>query len=403
MDRKTLADVDVRGKTVLLRADFNVPIAEGGPEAIASYDQRLRVTIPTIRYLIDRDCKVVLCSHLGRPKGKVVEELRMAPIAGRLSKLLSRPVEALCDCIGPEVEESVSQMQAGELVLLENLRFYPGEENNDPEFARALASLAEVFVLDAFGSAHRAHASIVGPPRYLPSAAGLLLQREVEIIGKALESPTRPLATVLGGAKASDKIKLLENLLNRTDALFIGGGMAATFLKAQGKPVGASLIEGDLIEYAGDLIARARDRSVALYLPRDVMIASEFSDNPSQISSVDVDHIPDRYHIMDIGPLTLEGFSARLSPCKTVIWNGPMGVFEYDKFAKGTTGLAKVLASLDATTIIGGGSTAEAVESLGLSDQMTHVSSGGGAMLEFLEGKELPGIAALPLKTPSAH
>ena len=403
MDRKTLQDVDVRGKTVLLRADFNVPIAEGGPEAIASYDQRLRVTIPTIRYLIGRDCKVVLCSHLGRPKGEVVEELRMAPIAGRLSELLSRPVEALCDCIGPEVEERVSQMQAGELVLLENLRFYPGEENNDPEFARALASLAEVFVLDAFGSAHRAHASIVGPPRYLPSAAGLLLQREVEIIGKALESPTRPLATVLGGAKASDKIKLLENLLNRTDALFIGGGMAATFLKAQGKPVGASLMEEDLIEYAGDLIARARDRSVALYLPRDVMIASEFSDNPSQISCVDVDHVPDRYHIMDIGPLTLEGFSAHLSICKTVIWNGPMGVFEYDKFAKGTTGLAKVLASLDATTIIGGGSTAEAVESLGLSDQMTHVSSGGGAMLEFLEGRELPGIAALPLKTPSAH
>lgn len=403
MDRKTLQDVDVRGKTVLLRADFNVPIAEGGPEAIASYDQRLRVTIPTIRYLIGRDCKVVLCSHLGRPKGEVVEELRMAPIAGRLSELLSRPVEALRDCIGPEVEERVSQMQAGELVLLENLRFYPGEENNDPEFARALASLAEVFVLDAFGSAHRAHASIVGPPRYLPSAAGLLLQREVEIIGKTLESPTRPLATVLGGAKVSDKIKLLESLLNRTDALFIGGGMAATFLKAQGKPVGASLIEEDLIEYAGDLIARARDRSVALYLPRDVIVASEFSDNPSQISSVDVDHVPDRYHIMDIGPLTLEGFSAHLSPCKTVIWNGPMGVFEYDKFAMGTTGLAKVLASLDATTIIGGGSTAEAVESLGLSDQMTHVSSGGGAMLEFLEGKELPGIAALPLKTPSAH
>ena len=404
MDKRTLNDVDLRGKTVLLRADFNVPIEEEGVEAIATYDHRLRVTLPTINYLLERNCRVILCSHLGRPKGKVVEELRMAPIADRLSTLLGRPVQALPDCIGSKVERAVSRMEAGDVALLENLRFYPGEEGNDPEFARALASLAEVFVLDAFAAAHRAHASIVGVPRHLPSVAGLLLQREVEVIGGALESPNRPLAALLGGAKTGDKIRILENLLGKVDALFIGGGMAATFLKARGRSVGASPVEDELIGFAADLMALAQQRGVAFHLPKDVVVASEFSATPSKVSTVDVANIPDGFIIMDIGPGTVQHFSDQLSPCKTVIWNGPMGVFEYDPFSKGTRGIAEALASLDAVTIIGGGSTAEAVESLGLGQRMAHVSTGGGAMLEFLEGKELPGIAALPSKvTSTAH
>ena len=403
MDRRTLNDVDLGGKTVLLRADFNVPIEEEG-EALAIHDHRLRVTLPTINYLLERNCKVILCSHLGRPRGEVVEGLRMAPIAGRLSALLSRPVQALPDCIGPGVKRAVSRMEAGDVVLLENLRFYPGEEGNDPGFARDLASLAEVFVLDAFAAAHRAHASIVGVPHHLPSVAGLLLQQEVEVIGGALESPNRPLAALLGGAKTGDKIRILENLLGKVDVLFIGGGMAATFLKARGKSVGASLVEDELIEFAADLMARARERGVAFHLSKDVVVASEFSATPSKIRTVDVAHIPNGFVAMDIGPGTVQRFSDQLSSCKTVIWNGPMGVFEYAPFSKGTRGIAETLASLDATTIVGGGSTAEAVKSLGLDHRIVHVSTGGGAMLEFLEGKELPGIAALPSKVAStAH
>ena len=400
MDKKTLDDLDVAGKTVLVRADFNVPIDTQDPVVTADHDHRLRATLPTLRYLIDRNCKLVICSHLGRPKGRIVESLRMAPIAQRLSQLLSQPVHALGDCIGPEVASRVSGMKPGETVLLENLRFHPGEEANDADFADALSSLADVFVLDAFGAAHRAHASIVGPQRRIPSAAGLLLQREVEVLSQTLESPLRPLATILGGAKVSDKLRLIENLVKRADALFIGGGMAATFLKAQGKQVGSSLVEDDLLEYAAALLAKS---PVPIHLPQDVVVSSQFSDNPAWVRDIGVDEIPEDAYIMDIGPLTARDFSTRLSSCKTIIWNGPMGVFEYLRFAAATKLIAQDLALLDATTIIGGGSTAEAIESLGLSHQMTHISSGGGAMIEFLEGRDLPGISALPSRIPLVH
>ena len=400
MDKKTLGDLDVAGKTVLVRADFNVPIGAEDPVVTADHDHRLRATLPTLRHLIDRNCKLVLCSHLGRPKGRVVESLRMAPIAKRLAHLLSQPVHALDDCIGPAVASRVSGMKPGETVLLENLRFQPGEEANDADFADALSSLADVFVLDAFGAAHRAHASIVGPPRRIPSAAGLLLQREVEVLSQALESPLRPLATILGGAKVSDKLRLIENLVKRADALFIGGGMAATFLKAQGKPVGSSLVEDNLLEYAAAMLEKS---PVPIHLPQDVIVASQFSDNPPWVRDIGVDEIPEDAYIMDIGPLTARDFSSRLSSCKTIIWNGPMGVFEYPRFAVATKLIAQDLALLDATTIIGGGSTAEAIESLDLSHQMTHVSSGGGAMIEFLEGRDLPGISALPSRMPLVH
>ncbi len=395
MNKRTLRDLEVSGRTVLVRADFNVPIEEGA-DRIGEYDHRLRVTVPTINYLLERNSKVVLCSHLGRPRGKVVETLRMRPIAQRLSTLLGRPVTALEDCVGPGVQTAVAGMGEGDVALLENLRFYAEEEKNDPAFARELAAPADLFVLDAFGAAHRAHASIVGVSAHLPSAAGLLLEREVDMIGGALDSPERPLAAVLGGAKVSDKIRILENLLGRVNALYIGGGMAATFLKAQGKGVGESLVEEELVDFAGDLMGRAGGDGVAFHLPVDVVVASEFAEAPREVRTVRVDQVPERYRILDIGPDTVAGFREGLGSSKTVIWNGPMGVFEFERFAAGTRGVAAAVAELDAVTIIGGGSTAEAVESLGLRAKMTHVSSGGGAMLEFLEGRELPGIAALP-------
>jgi phosphoglycerate kinase len=398
MDKKTLNDIDVSNKTVLVRADFNVPIEEEGVEAVAKYDHRLRVTMPTIQYLLDRRSKVVLCSHLGRPKGKVVEALRMAPVADQMGVLLGHPVKALRDCVGPEVQREVSTMKPGDIVMLENLRFNPGEEKNDPEFARALASLADVFVLDAFATAHRAHASIVGVPKHLPTVAGLVMQKEIEVIGKALESPDRPLAAILGGAKISDKLKILENLLGRVNSLFIGGGMAATFLLAQGKQVGDSLVESDMVSTVKVVMERAAKKGVKLHLPSDVVIASEFGPDPARVATVDVGQIPVGMRIMDIGPKTAQSYSDALSRCKTIIWNGPQGVFEYDKFAGGTKAIANTLADLKAVTIIGGGSTAEAVEALGLGHRMTHVSTGGGAMLEFLEGKVLPGVAAIPSK-----
>lgn len=397
MNKKTIRELDVSGKTVLVRADLNVPI-EGGLERISEYDHRLRIMVPTIEYLVDRGAKVVLCSHLGRPKGKIVEDLRMGPIAARLSILLSKNVVPLQDSIGPTVISKISKMKSGDVVLIENLRFYEGEEKNDPEFARSLSELAEVFVLDAFGAAHRAHASVVGVTSHLPSAAGLVLEREISVIGGALRSPERPLAAILGGAKISDKIKILDNLLNRVNALYIGGGMAATFLKAQGRNVGDSLVEDGLVGFASDQINRAAQSGVDLYLPVDAVVASEFGDSPNDIRTVRISEIPQGFMILDIGPDTLKLFQESLKASKTVIWNGPMGVFEFAKFAVGTKSIANVVANLDAVTIIGGGSTAEAVESLGLGVDMSHVSSGGGAMLEFLEGKDLPGIAALPEK-----
>ena len=397
MVKRALEDVEVEGKRVLVRVDFNVPI-EQGIETLASYDHRLRATLPTIQYLLERDSKIILCSHLGRPGGKVVEVLRMAPVADRLSFLLSRPVRHLQDCTGPEMEAAVGTMSAGDILMLENLRFHSGEEKNDPDFARALASLSDVFVMDAFAVAHRAHASTVGVPRYVPSVAGLLMQREIELIGKALESPTLPLAAILGGAKVSDKIMVLENLLGKIQALFIGGGMSNTFLKAMGYSVGASSVEEDRLEVASQLLQRARDNDIIVHLPQDVVISEEFSADPKGVRTVPVDRVPDGWYVMDIGIRSIEAYVAGLRVCKTVIWNGPMGVFEFPAFAEGTRKIGEAIASLSATTVVGGGSTAEAVEELGLMDRMTHVSTGGGASLEFMEGKELPGIAALPDK-----
>lgn len=395
MAKRTLKDVSVGGKRVLVRVDFNVPV-EQGVEAIASYDHRLRATLPTIRYLLEQNSRIILCSHLGRPRGKVVEGLRMAPVGERLSVLLSHPVRSMKECLGPEVKAAVAEMAAGDIVMLENLRFHPGEEKNDPEFARALASHADVFVMDAFAVAHRAHASTVGVPRYLPSVAGLLVQKEIERMGKALESPARPLAALLGGAKVSDKIMVLKNLLDRVDRLFMGGGMAVTFLRALGYSTGASSVEGDKLEFASRLLQQARDKGLSVHLPEDVVVSKEFSADCGEVRTVPVGQVPSGWYVMDIGARSVEEFVKGLQGCKTIIWNGPMGVFELPAFSEGTRRIGQALASLDATTIVGGGSTAEAVEELGLVDSMTHVSTGGGASLEFLEGKELPGIAALP-------
>ena len=396
MAKRTLSGLEVENKRVLVRVDFNIPI-EQGVEVIASYDQRLRATLPTIRYLLDRDCRVILCSHLGRPGGKVDEALRLAPVGDRLAELLGHPVHSLADCIGPEVETRVKAMLPREVVLLENLRFHPGEEKNDSGFAQALAALADCFVMDAFAVTHRAHASTAGITNFLPAAMGLLVQREVEEMGKALESPASPLAALMGGAKVSDKILVLENLLDKLDHLFIGGGMAVTFLRAQGYSTGASSIEEDRLEFARDVLQRAAERNIGVHLPEDVVAASRFEPDPPETRTIPVADVPEGWYIMDVGEATATKFAAELSSCQTIIWNGPMGVFEMPRFSQGTRVVANAIAGLDGvTSVVGGGSTAEAVEELGLMEQMTHVSTGGGASLEFLEGRELPGIAALP-------
>ena len=395
MTKRSLTGLDMAGKRVLVRVDFNIPI-EQGIEAIASYDQRLRATLPTIHYLLERDCKVILCSHLGRPGGKVTEDLRLAPIGDRLGFLLGKPVKSVKDCIGPEVASAVADMAPGDVVLLDNLRFYPGEEKNDPGFSRDLAANADCFVMDAFAVAHRPHASTVGVPELLPSAMGILVQREVESMGKALESPERPLAALLGGAKVSDKILVLENLLDKLDHIFIGGGMCVTFLKAQGINTGASNVETDRLDFARELMERAKQRNIQVHLPGDLVIADRFGAD-GEVKTVASGQVPDDWFIMDVGGDTATRFAKDLAACRTIIWNGPMGVFEMPRFSQGTRVVAHGIAETQGiTTVVGGGSTAEAVEEMGLMDQMTHVSTGGGASLEFLEGKELPGIAALP-------
>ncbi len=395
MTKRGLTGLDVAGKRVLVRVDFNIPI-EQGIEAIASYDQRLRATLPTIHYLLERDCRVILCSHLGRPGGKVTEELRLAPVGDRLGFLLDRPVNSLDDCVGPGVAAAVANMAPGDVVLLENLRFHPGEEKDDPGFSRDLAAIADCFVMDAFAVAHRAHASTVGLPKLLPSAMGLLVQREVESMGRALESPERPLAALLGGAKVSDKILVLENLLDKLDHIFIGGGMCVTFLKALGTNTGASSVETDRLDFAKELMERAQQRNIQVHLPGDLVIADCFGDY-GEVKTVASGQVPDDWFIMDVGDDTAKQFARELAACRTVIWNGPMGVFEIPRFSQGTKVVAQGIAEAEGvTTVVGGGSTAEAVEEMGLMDRMTHVSTGGGASLEFLEGKELPGIAALP-------
>jgi phosphoglycerate kinase len=391
MKKQTVRDIDVNGKRVLVRVDFNVSLDKG----IISDDGRLRAVLPTIQYLQEHGAAIVLCSHLGRPGGKVVEDMRLAPIGQRLSELLQQDVTCLDECIGPKVSAAVKELKHGETLLLENLRFHPEEEQNDPDFAKALASIADVFVDDGFAVAHRAHASTEGVTHYLPSVAGFLMEREMEILGSVLQSPEGPLVVALGGAKISDKIGVIENFLHKVDTLLIGGGMAATFLKAQGLSVGNSLVEDNRLDIARDIMERAKGNGTSLLIPLDVVVADSFS-AVADSRTVDVEDVPDGWYIMDIGHRTLDVFRAEVAKGKTILWNGPMGVFEFAAFSRGTRELVATLGSLNgATTILGGGSTAEAVDSLGLTNRITHVSTGGGASLEFLEGKTLPGIAAL--------
>ncbi len=392
MNKKTITDIDVSGKRVLVRVDFNVPLQDGA----VTDDRRIRAALPTIEYLLKNGAAVVLMSHLGRPKGQVVDDLKMDPVAARLSELLGRPVKKLDDCVGETVETAVNAMQPGDVILLENTRFHPEEKKNDPQFAAQLAKLGDVYVNDAFGSAHRAHASTAGVTEFLrPAVAGFLLAKELDYLGKALSNPEPPFLAILGGAKVSDKIGVIENLLPKVDALLIGGGMANTFFAAQGLAMGDSLVEKDAIETAKSLLEASGDK---LFLPVDAVIANKFDAN-AEARIVPVDEVPAGWMILDIGPATIAHFANRLAAAKTVVWNGPMGVFEFPRFAEGTFAVARALADLnDATTIIGGGDSAAAVQLSGLAEKMSHISTGGGASLEFLEGKTLPGVAALDEK-----
>ncbi|MDI6872480.1 MAG: phosphoglycerate kinase [Bacillota bacterium] len=391
MDKLTLRDLELAGKRVLVRVDFNVPTGENGE---ITDDRRIREALPTIQELARRGAKVIACSHFGRPKGKVVEEYRLDRVARRLSELLGQAVMKVNDCVGEEPKRAIAAMKPGEVLLLENVRFYPEEEQNDPHFARELASLADVYVNDAFGAAHRAHASTAGVAAYLPAAAGLLLERELRILGEALENPARPFVTLLGGKKVEDKIGVIDNLLGKVDALLVGGGMAFTFLKAQGYDVGKSLVDEARLDYARRCLEEAGRRRVRLLLPVDVVVAREISDDaPAQVVAANA--IPEGWMGLDIGPRTAENFAAEICGARTVIWNGPVGVFEVEAFSAGTLAMCQALSQVEGTTIVGGGDTAAAVEHFGFADKVTHISTGGGASLEFLEGKELPGVAAL--------
>jgi phosphoglycerate kinase len=389
--KKTVADIDVQGKRILLRVDFNVPLDPDDGHVLD--DTRIRAALPTIEYLRERGARLILCSHLGRPKG-VDDSLRLAPVARRLGELLGSPVKTTDDCVGPQVKEAAQALGPGEVLLLENLRFHPEEEANDADFARALASLADVYVNDAFGTAHRAHASTAGVAAYLPAVAGFLMEKELTFLGKALASPDRPFAAVIGGAKISTKMGVLENLLAKVDHLLIGGGMACTFLKAEGLEVGQSLVEEAYVETARQIRERASQRGVMLLLSSDVIVGDRFEAD-ARHQQVSVKEIPAGWQIMDIGEKTAEAFVQALRDCKTVLWNGPMGVIEFEAFSQGSYRLAEAIAGLDATTIVGGGETVAVVERLGLESKFSHVSTGGGAALEFLEGRELPGVAAL--------
>jgi len=387
MAKKTIVDVSWSEKRALVRCDFNVPL---DANLNITDDTRIRAAIPTIKHLLEHGATVVLCSHLGRPKG-VTEGLRLNPVAKRLGELLGRPVKKLDDCIGPAVEAAVAASKPGDVLLLENLRFYAEEEKNNPEFAQKLAKLANVYVNDAFGTAHRAHASTAGVAAYLPAVAGFLLEKEIKFLGEAVQSPKRPFVAILGGAKVSDKIAVIENLLSKADTLLIGGGMANTFLKAKGYQMGDSLVEEGSVQLAGELIQKGGSK---LVLPVDVVIADAFAAE-AKSKVVSADGVQAGWRVLDIGPKTVELFAKKVASAKTVVWNGPMGVFEFPLFAKGTFAVAKALADSGATTIIGGGDSVAAVEQSGLAERITHISTGGGASLEFLEGKELPGIAAL--------
>lgn len=392
MNKQTVRDIDVRGKRVLERVDFNVPLDKA--TGAISDDARIRAALPTIRYLLEQKARLVLCSHLGRPDGKVIEKLRLKPCAARLSELLGQPVAMAPDCVGPLAEAAVAALAPGRVLLLENVRFHAEEEANDPAFARALASLADIYVNDAFGTAHRAHASTEGVAHYLPAVAGFLMEKEIDYLSRALEAPERPFVATIGGSKVSDKIGVLENLLGKVDSLLIGGGMANTFLLAQGFGIGQSLVEADKLDLARDILAKATAAKVKLLLPVDAVVADRFAADAAW-RVVPVSEVPADWRILDIGPQTIARFRAELATARTVVWNGPLGVFEFPAFSAGTVSIAKALAQIHATTIIGGGDSASAVEQAGVADRMSHISTGGGASLEFLEGKTLPGVAAL--------
>jgi len=392
MNKLTIRDIDVAGKRVLVRVDFNVPLDE--KTGTITDDSRIRAAIPTISYLIDQDARIILCSHLGRPDGKVVESLRLGVVAGHLSRLLGKRVEASGDCVGPGVEKAVKNLMNSGVLLLENLRFHSAEEENEPGFAKALANLADIYVDDAFGTAHRNHASIVGVTEYLPSVAGLLMEKELEYLGGILESPEHPFGGLVGGAKVTDKVEMLENIMSKVDFILVGGGMAATFLKAKDYEVGLSLIEEERLDTAAGLMGKAEKEGVRLVLPVDVVVADEINAG-AKSETVSVENIGPGRRIVDIGERTIEMFSEELRSARTVFWNGPMGINEIPQFATGTRTMAELLSGLDAVTIIGGGSTADVVTNMGLADKMTFISTGGGASLRFLGGKKLPGVEAL--------
>ncbi len=390
--KKTVKDVDVRSRRVLVRVDYNVPLDAQGN---VSDDKRITASLPTINYLLEQGARIILCSHLGRPKGEVKKEFSLAPVAKRLKELLPGVnIYFASDCIGEEAERKAAALKDGEILLLENLRFHKEEEKNDPEFAKKLASLAEIYVNDAFGTVHRAHASTAGVAAYLPAVAGFLIGKELSIMGGALENPERPFVAILGGAKVADKIGVITNLLNKCDTLLIGGGMAYTFFKAMGYEIGDSLLDAESIDLAKQLMETAKEKGVKLLLPVDTVVAKAFAADAEHMT-VASNAIPAGWQGLDIGEKTRELFAAEIKNAKTVIWNGPMGVFEFPEFAKGTEAVAKACAECGGTTIIGGGDSASAVKKLGYADKMTHISTGGGASLEFLEGKVLPGVAAL--------
>lgn len=388
--KKTMNDVEVKGKRVFVRVDFNVPMEDGK----ITDDTRIRAALPTIKHLVDEDAKVILASHLGRPKGEVVEDMRLTAVGNRLAELLGKPVLKLDESVGEKVKTAVHNMNDGDVVLLENVRFHKGEEKNDAELAKQFAELAEIYVNDAFGAAHRAHASTAGIAEYLPAVSGFLLQKELDVLGKALSDPERPFTAIIGGAKVKDKIGVIDHLLDKVDNLIIGGGLAYTFVKAQGHEIGNSLVEEDKIELAKEFMQKAKDKGVNFLMPVDAVVASEFSkDADSKV--VDIDAIPADWMGLDIGPKTVALYADTIKNSKLIIWNGPMGVFEMEKFADGTKGVAEAMAETAGYTIIGGGDSAAAVEKFHVADKMDHISTGGGASLEFMEGKELPGVVAL--------
>lgn len=391
MNKMNIKDIDVKGKRVFCRVDFNVPMQDGK----ITDDTRIRAALPTIQYLVEQGAKLLLASHLGRPKGKVVEEMRLTPVADRLSELLGKEVAKVDEAFGDIVKAKVDAMNDGDVLLLENVRFYPGEEKNDPELAKSFAQLADIYVNDAFGAAHRAHASTEGVAHYLPAVSGFLMEKELDVLGKALSNPERPFTAIIGGAKVKDKIGVIENLLEKVDNLIIGGGLAYTFIKAQGHEIGQSLLEEDKIDLASSFIKKAQEKGVNFYMPVDAVVADEFSEN-ANTKVVSIEEIPADWQALDIGPKTAELYSGVIKDSKLVIWNGPMGVFEMTKFEGGTKAVAEALAgSEDTYSIIGGGDSAAAAEKFKLADRMSHISTGGGASLEFMEGKALPGVVAL--------